>query len=84
MPWYVYIARAKTGRYYTGVTTDPVRRIAEHNAGIGAKFSKDQGGFTLLYTSSAFADKSAAWKREMQIKGWSRWKKEKLIRHEWV
>jgi putative endonuclease len=83
MSWYVYIAEARTGRYYTGVTTDPARRMNEHNEGRGSKFSKDQGSLALLYVSSAFQDKSAAWKREMQIKGWSRVKKAKLIRGEW-
>ena len=72
--WYVYIAQARTGRYYTGVSTDPLRRIEEHNAGMGAKFSKDQGNLKLLYASQGY-EKSVAWKREMQIKGWSRWKK---------
>lgn len=83
MAWYVYIAQAKTGRYYTGVTTDPGRRISEHNAGLGAKFSKDQGALKLLYVSPAY-EKSIAWKREWQIKGWSRWKKGKLISGEWT
>jgi putative endonuclease len=82
MNWYVYIAQAKTGRYCTGVSTDPVRRIHEHNEGLGAKFSKDHGSLTLLYISPPF-DKSTAWKREWQIKGWRREKKEKLISGEW-
>jgi putative endonuclease len=79
---YVYIAKAKTGRYYTGVSSDPSRRLIEHNEGMGAKFSKDQGLFELLYVSGPM-EKSIAWQREWQIKGWSRWKKEKLISGEW-
>lgn len=82
MAWHVYIAQARTGRYYTGVSTDPHRRIYEHNVGLGAKFSKDQGPLALLYVSPPY-DKSSAWKREHQIKGWRREKKEKLIRGEW-
>lgn len=83
MKWYVYIAQAKTGRYYTGITTDPKRRIVDHNRGKGAKFAIDQGKLTLKYISHVFATQSEARKREMQIKGWTREKKEKLIREEW-
>jgi putative endonuclease len=83
MHWYVYIARAKTGRYYTGITIDPMRRIAEHNRGLGAKFAQDQGILTLIYVSNPFPDQSSARLRELQIKGWSRVKKEKLISGEW-
>jgi len=83
MKLYVYIAIAKTGSYYTGVSTDPIHRIQKHNLGLGAKFSKDQGTLKLLYTSKPF-DKSTAWKREWQIKGWRREKKEKLIRGVWI
>ncbi len=83
MAWFVYIAQAPTGRYYTGITTDPHRRINEHNRAEGAKFAIDQGALRLIYTSSAFSDKSSARKREIQIKGWTRDKKEKLIRGEW-
>jgi len=83
MPWFVYIAQAPTGRYYTGITTDPPRRILMHNNGMGAKFSQDQGALRLLYTSSPYEQKSDARKREIQIKGWVRVKKEKLICGEW-
>lgn len=84
MPWYVYIAQAPTSRYYTGITTDPEQRISTHNEGMGAKFSRDQGGLRLLYISRPFGTESEARKREIQIKGWARAKKEKLIRGEWT
>ena len=83
MPWFVYIAQVPTGRYYTGITTDPQRRIQEHNRDEGAKFAHDQGALKLLYVSSPFRDQSSARLREVQIKGWTREKKEKLIRGEW-
>jgi len=83
MPWFVYIAQAKTGRYYTGITTDPKRRLGDHNEGKGAKFAQDQGALRLMYVSSSFVDKSSARLREVQIKGWTRAKKLKLIRGEW-
>ncbi|PIR54576.1 hypothetical protein COU75_00045 [Candidatus Peregrinibacteria bacterium CG10_big_fil_rev_8_21_14_0_10_42_8] len=83
MSWHVYIAQARTGRYYTGISTDPHRRIKDHNRGKGAKFAHDQGLDHFVYISSLFETKSEARKREIQIKGWNREKKEKLIRGEW-
>ncbi|MBI3619058.1 GIY-YIG nuclease family protein [Candidatus Peregrinibacteria bacterium] len=70
--WFVYIAQAPTGRYYTGITTDPKRRNQEHNRDEGAKFAHDQDALRLLYTSPPFPDQSAARFREVQIKGWTR------------
>ena len=77
------MAKARTGRYYVGITTNPQERIEEHNRGDGSKFAVNQGPFILTYASPAFPDKSSARKREVQIKKWSREKKEKLIRGEW-
>lgn len=84
MSWFVYIAKAKTGRFYTGITTDPPKRIVDHNNGKGSRFAKDQGPFELVYASSSFPNKSEARKREIQIKGWSRDKKLKLINGDWI
>ena len=82
--WFVYVAKAKTGRFYTGITTDPAKRIIAHNNGKGSRFAKDQGPFELTYTSPAFPNKSEARKREIQIKGWRRVKKLNLINGKWV
>ena len=81
--WCVYIAKAKTGRYYTGITTNPNKRVIKHNSGKGSRFAIEQGPFELAYVSKAFPDKSEARKREIQIKGWSREKKLKLINRAW-
>ncbi len=83
MPWFVYIGQAPTCRYYTGISTDFQKRIKTHNRHEGAKFSRDQGALRLLYVSPPFGTKSEARRREIQIKGWTRVKKEKLIRGEW-
>jgi putative endonuclease len=83
MTWYVYIAKARTGRYYTGITTDPIERMTEHNAGTGSRFAVHQGPFQLVWTSASFPDKSQARLREVQIKKWTRYKKEQLIKGEW-
>lgn len=82
MPWFVYIAQAKTGCYYTGITTNPERRIHEHNTHSGSRFAKQQGPFKLVY-KQPFISKSAARNREIQIKGWVKEKKQKLINGEW-
>ncbi|OGD60897.1 hypothetical protein A3A71_03255 [Candidatus Berkelbacteria bacterium RIFCSPLOWO2_01_FULL_50_28] len=78
-PWFLYIAKARTGRFYTGITTDPDRRIQEHNRGEGAMMATEQGPFNLVYISPAIPNKSFARKREIQIKDWSQAKKLKLI-----
>ena len=81
--WFVYIAKARTGRLYTGITTNPQERVERHNSGRGSKFAIDQGPFTLEYISMPFQDKSQARKRETQIKGWTHEKKLKLMREKW-
>ena len=82
--WYVYICKARTGRYYTGISMNPNDRLKVHNQGHGSKFAKDQGPFELVYVSTEFLFKFSARKREIQVKSWSRQKKEKLISGEWV
>ena len=84
MSWYVYIAKAKTNHYYTGITTNPELRIIKHNSGLGSQMAKQQGPFMLVYVSRLFKDKSTARKREAQIKKWTREKKDKLIKGEWM
>ena len=81
--WYVYIAQAKTNRYYVGITTNPSERVSKHNSGKGSRFAIIQGPLHLVYVSSPFLNKSEARKREIQIKGWSREKKIKLIKGDW-
>lgn len=82
-PWYVYIAIAKTKRYYTGISPSVEKRIEKHNNGEGSRFARKRGGLMLIYKSNPFPNKSEARKREAQIKRWSRKKKEKLIKGDW-
>jgi predicted GIY-YIG superfamily endonuclease len=84
MNWFVYIAKSRVNFYYTGITTNPVLRLAKHNLGRGSKMAREQGPFVLVYTSKPFTNKSEARTREVQIKGWSRAKKEKLIQGLWT
>lgn len=72
--FFVYILQTNDGRYYTGYTTNLERRLKEHQLGTGGKFTRSFGAKKILY-HEVFSDKSAALKREAQIKGWPRSKK---------
>jgi putative endonuclease len=65
--YYCYMVRCTNGAYYTGWTTDPLRRVAEHNAGRGARYTRMNGPVELVYVE-VVADHSTALKREAQIK----------------
>ncbi len=78
MSWYLYIVRCSDGSYYTGITTDLARRIKMHNTKVGAKSLYGRLPVVLSYFEK-YADKIQAAKREREIKGWRRNKKEKLV-----
>jgi len=64
----VYIVRCADGTLYTGIATDVARRIKEHNhSNKGAKYTRTRRPVTLVH-SEIFDDRSAASKREYQIK----------------
>ena len=66
--WYVYlIYSVKTGKVYTGISTDPRARLVKHNNGTGAKNTRGQGPWILVHTETV-SNKSAALKREAAIK----------------
>jgi putative endonuclease len=77
MPWTVYLARCRDGSFYTGITTDPARRVAEHNAGSGAAYTRSRRPVTLVYCELA-ADRSSALRRERLVRKLSRIEKERL------
>jgi putative endonuclease len=77
-PWFVYILLCKNGSYYVGVATDVDDRVKEHNTGQGSKFTRDRTPVKLVYTEE-YEDYKSARKREVQLKGWRREKKEWLI-----
>lgn len=78
MAWYVYILRCGDGTLYTGVTDDLPRRLAAHRAGKGAKYTRGRGPLELVYQEQV-PDKSAALRREYQIKRLTKQEKEGLI-----
>ena len=75
---FVYILECSDGTYYTGSTKDLERRIQQHQAGEGAKYTKKRLPVKLIY-SEEFDRIDAAFYREKQIQSWSRKKKQALI-----
>ena len=76
---YVYILLCADGSLYTGWTNDLKKRVAAHNAGKGAKYTKARRPVTLVY-SEAFETKQQAMRREWEIKRLSRQEKLLLIK----
>jgi predicted GIY-YIG superfamily endonuclease len=76
---YVYILCCADGRYDVGSTTDVAQRVVTHNAGSGPRFTACRRPVILVYTE-AFDSMDQARQREIQVKKWSRAKKEALIR----
>ncbi len=63
----VYMLRCADGTLYTGWTYDLAKRVAAHNNGTGAKYTRARRPVTLVYAETA-ADKPAALRRERAIK----------------
>ncbi|HIE65408.1 MAG: GIY-YIG nuclease family protein [Nitrospira sp.] len=78
MTWTVYILECADGKLYTGITTDLLRRISEHETGRGARFTKGRGPFRLVYKEPC-KSRSAAAKRELEIKAKTRTEKLAMI-----
>lgn len=74
---YVYILRCADGTLYTGYTTDPERRLAEHNAGAAAKYTRGRTPVERVHLE-AFDSQRQAMQREHAIKQLSRAEKLQL------
>ena len=74
----VYIVACDDGTYYTGYTTDVERRVAEHNDGVGAKYTRGRRPVELVHTET-YDSQSTAMQREYAIKQLRRAQKERLI-----
>lgn len=78
--YYVYILKCADNTLYTGITTNTVRRLKEHNSSsLGAKYTKARRPVKLVY-SKIFLDKSSALKEEFKIKRMKRLDKVKLFK----
>lgn len=78
MTCFCYILECSDGTYYTGWTTDPERRLAQHNKGTGARYTKTRRPVKLVYLEPQ-PDKITALKRERAIKALPRKKKIELF-----
>jgi predicted GIY-YIG superfamily endonuclease len=65
--WHVYMVRCADSTLYTGIAKDVERRVVQHNAGQGAKYTRGRGPVVLVYRE-AVKDRPAALRREHEIK----------------
>jgi len=78
--WYIYIVKCQDDSFYVGTSSDLTRRFQEHKDGRGGKYTSHHKPSKIIYSES-FDKKEEAFKREKQLKGWSRKKKENLVRY---
>jgi putative endonuclease len=78
MTCYCYILECADGTFYTGWTTDPDRRVKQHNKGIGAKYTSTRRPVKLVFLE-LHPNRTEAMRRELAIKRMKRTQKSKLI-----
>ena len=81
MSCYCYIVECADGTYYTGWAIDPEKRVAVHNKGRGARYTRTRTPVRLVYVEE-LPDRKSAMKREIAIKRLKREGKGKLIQEE--
>lgn len=83
MAGYIYILRCADGSYYTGSTTNLEYRLSEHQTGEGGSYTAARLPVKLVY-SDEFPTLHDAFQFERHVKGWSRSKKEALMRRDYA
>ena len=78
MAWFLYMALCSDKSIYTGITTNVQKRFEKHRSGAGARYTKAHPIQKILYTEK-YKTRSAASKREAEIKNWPRKKKLALV-----
>ena len=79
MSCYCYIVECADGTYYTGWAIDPAKRVAMHNKGRGARYTRTRCPVRLVYVEE-LPDRKSAMKREIAIKRLGRVGKGKLLK----
>ena len=79
MSWVCYLLRCADDTLYCGITNDIEKRLAAHNAGTAARYTRARGPVEVVFAEDC-ADRSVASKREMAIKKLTRAEKLALIR----
>ena len=82
MSFYAYMLRCSDGSYYVGHTDDLDARNGAHQSGLLPGYTQTRRPVQLVW-SQEFAEREQAFAAERQIKGWSRAKKEALIKGDW-
>lgn len=82
MKYFTYILLCSNNKYYTGHTDSIPQRFNRHLLKQGAKFTKQNKPVKVVWYQK-FDNELDAIKREKQLKGWSKTKKEKLIKGIW-
>ena len=69
--WFVYVLKCEDGTFYTGATNNLEKRLADHKAGKGGRYTRSHKVVKMIY-SEKFLTKSQALKKEFEIKKWRR------------
>ncbi len=77
-PWHVYIVRCKDESLYTGIAKELEARIAQHNVGAGAKYTRSRRPVCLVYSETVLG-RGAALRREHEIKRMPSASKRRLV-----
>lgn len=77
--YFCYLLRCSDGSLYAGITTDPARRLTQHNRGQASKYTAARRPVRLVWKEK-HPNRSSALRREAQIKRWPRRQKQALIR----
>ena len=81
--YYVYILKCSDTSYYTGMTNDVERRLLEHQSGASSEsYTFKRRPIELVFITE-FNEVRQAISFEKQVKGWSRKKKEAIIKDQW-
>ena len=77
MDWIVYILKCSDSSLYTGITNNIANRVRAHQNGKGAKYTRGRGPFKIIHQEQ-YTTRSAASKRELEIKNLNHQEKLKL------
>ncbi|HEX6305766.1 MAG TPA: GIY-YIG nuclease family protein [Anaerolineales bacterium] len=81
MPW-MYILKCADASYYVGSTVNLEERFLAHSQGMGSRYTAHRLPVELVYAEE-FSNIGEAFEKEKQVQGWSRAKREALIRGEY-